>query len=173
MRQTLLCLLAAVLAGCATYDGRGLIIGTSGMDDVFRALGTPAQRWVQDDHSVQLVYPRGPFSVHTYMVRIDAQGRLAAIDNALTPATFARIEPGMSDNDVLRLLGPSEPAWTVYYATRDELAWEWRYCDDMHQLARFDVLLDATTRRVRSTLSRSESLTGECGESLFTCWCSR
>lgn len=59
------------------------------------------------------------------------------------------------------------PAWTVYFKARDELVWEWRYCDAWNRLARFDVLFDATKEVVRSTLSIRE----ECGRD--SCWCQR
>jgi hypothetical protein len=172
-RKPILSLLAAaLLAACASYDGRGLAVGVADEAGIVRTMGQPAMRWTLPDGATQFAYPRGPAGVHTYMVRIDANGKLANIENALTPKTFARVEAGMSGDDVLRLLGPSEPSWTAYFRARDELVWEWRYCNDWHKLARFDVLFDATAKRVRSTLERDEEQTDECGK-YDTCWCSR
>jgi hypothetical protein len=69
---------------------------------------------------------------------------------------FARIQAGMTTDDVLRTLGPPFRHWTVYFKARDELVWEWRYCDDWNEPARFNVLFDATSMRVRSTLTGTE-----------------
>jgi hypothetical protein len=67
---------------------------------------------------------------------------------------FRTYQPGKSDKEsVLRLLGPPVPQWTNYFKARDELVWEWQFCDSWNQLARFDVLFDATSGIVRTSLS--------------------
>lgn len=166
-------LLVVALAGCAGYGGRGLVPGESSTDDVLRVMGLPAMQWTDADGARQFAYPRGPMGVHTFMVHVGADGRLRGIDNVLDEEGFARINPGMTQEEVLRVLGPPQPHWTMYFAARDELVWEWRYCDIWAQAARFDVLFDATQGRVRSTLSLRESQTGHCGNGLVSCWCSR
>ena len=171
MRLTRLLLAVPLLGACVGLGGN-LVPGTSTEDDVARALGEPAMQWAEADGSRQLAFPRGPMGVHTYMARIGPDRKLVALENVLTEASFARIRADMSEDDVLRLLGPSVPTWTIYFKARDELAREWRYCDDWHQLARFSVLFDATRRSVRSTLSQREDQIGECGSN-GGCWCSR
>jgi hypothetical protein len=100
---------------------------------------------------------------------IAADGKLVSLDNVLDEAHFAQIQPGMTKAQVQRILGPSVPAWTVYYASRDELAWEWRYCNAWRQAARFDVLFDATQGVVRSSMEMTESQRGLCG--IAECMC--
>jgi hypothetical protein len=129
-------------------------------------MGEPAMQWQEPDGSRLLAYPRGPMGVHTYMVKIANNGKLQGIENLLTSGNLRRIEAGMSKEQVLRALGPSQPAWTVYFKARDELVWEWSYCDDFNQLARFDVLFDGTKEVVRSAFSHRE----ECGPTAV-CWC--
>ena len=83
----------------------------------------------------------------------------------------SRTQPGMSAAQVQRLIGSSQPAWSVYYKARNELAWEWRYCDATSQPARFNVLFDATSHTARSSMNLTEnqlSLYGSRGG----CWCS-
>lgn len=110
----------------------------------------------------------------TDMLWLDANGRLLRRENVLTPTTFSQVRPGMSQEAVLRLLGPSEPRWTAYFKARDELVWEWRYCDDWNLLSRFDVLFDASSRQVRSTMSLREDQVGNCGgRDGGGCWCGR
>lgn len=145
------------LAACAGYDGRGLQPGVASIDDVVLQMGPPAMRWQDADGSQQLAFPRGPEGVHTFMAFFSPDGRLLRIENVLQMSHFARIVAGRDDQAaVLRLLGPSNPVWTTYFKARDELVWEWLFCDDWNHLARFDVLFDGTTGRVRSTMQRPD-----------------
>ncbi len=148
----------ALLGACASYGGSGLQAGVATQDDVVAVMGAPALTWSDADGSRQLAYPRGPMGYHTFMVFLGPDGRLQRIENVLDPAHFARLEPGRSDRAaVLRLLGPPAPEWTAYFKARDELVWEWRFCDDWGESSRFDVLFDATTGVVRSSYQRPES----------------
>lgn len=158
-----------LLSACAGYSGSHLKPGISTLPEVIATMGEPAMRWKDADGSEQLAYPRGPAGTQTFMVFLGADGRLQRIDGVLDMAFFARIEPGKSDKAaVLRLLGPSQPQWTAYFKARDELVWEWRFCDAWNQLARFDVLFDATTGIVRTTYQRpdymgSDGVVPRCG----------
>lgn len=163
---------AFLLTSCASYSGRDLMPNQSLIGDVQSAMGQPAMRWDKADGSVQLAYPRGPAGYHTYMVRLGADGKLQSIENVLQGESFARIHQGMSKAEVLELLGPPNPVWTVYYQSRDELAWEWRFCDDWHEASRFNVLFDASKEVVRSTLTLSESQRNLCDRK-GSCPCSR
>lgn len=162
---------ALLLCACAAYSGSGLKPGVAQLDDVLRVMGQPAMRWQEPDGSLQLAYPRGPMGFHSYMARIGSDGKLQNIENVMDPKAFARIRAGMTKSQVLRILGPSEPSWTVYFKARDELVWEWRYCNDWNAAARFDVLFDGSRETVRSTMSQTESQMGLCGKG--ECWCSR
>lgn len=147
----------ALLAGCSGYAGRGLQPGISSRDDVLAVMGQPAMRWKDADGSEQLAYPRGPDGPHTYMALIAPDGRLQRLENVLDQPWFARIAIGKSDQaTVLRLLGPPTPAWTAYYPARDELVWEWLFCDEIGHLARFDVLFDGASGLVRNTMQRED-----------------
>lgn len=114
-------------------------------------------RWQDADGSLQLAYPRGPSGNHTYMVRIGPDGKLQSIRNVLEPDSFARIRQGMTKDQVLRILGPSEPSRTVYFKARDELVWDWLYQISLGgDAAHFLVLFDATTGTVRTTMTQIE-----------------
>ena len=56
--------------------------------------------------------------------------------------------------EILRRFGP--PTWVQFFEWRNELVWEWRYCDVWAMPARFNVLFDGTTGIVRSTLTVRE-----------------
>lgn len=169
----LLSVTGLLLAACASFDGRGLVVGQAVLDDVTRVMGRPKMEWAEADGSRQLAYPRGPMGAKTFMARLGPDGRLLKMENVLEPAFFSRIKSNMTPDEVVRVLGPSEPSWTRYFAARDELVWEWRYCDAWNQLARFDVLFDNTRQSVRSTMSLRESQIGGCGgDDGASCWCS-
>ena len=170
-RLAIVLLAASLLAGCAAYDGFGLQPG-SRIEDAEQLMGVPAMRWTEADGGQTLVYPRGPMGYHTFFLRSDAMGYLVSRENVLDMRHFARIQAGMTTDDVLRTLGPPVPAWTVYFKARDELVWEWRYCDDWGEPARFNVLFDGTTRRVRSTMSQTESMMG-LSDANGRRWCKR
>jgi hypothetical protein len=148
---------ALLLSACAAYSGHSLHAGVATLSDVLSTMGEPALRWKDDDGREQLAYPRGPEGTETFMAFIGADGRLERIEAVLDMAHFARVEPGKSDQAaILRLLGPSQPQWTAYFERRDELVWEWRFCDSWNQLAFFDVLFDAPTGIVRTTAQRPD-----------------
>jgi hypothetical protein len=147
------------LSACAGYDGGNLRPGAAKGLQVQAAMGEPAMRWLTDEGAEQLAYPRGPAGTQTFMVFIGADGVLQRIEGVLDGAHFSRIEPGKSDQAaVLRLLGPPQPQWTAYFESRDELVWEWRFCDEWNKLARFDVLFDASSGIVRRTFQRPDLL---------------
>jgi hypothetical protein len=166
-------LLAVLLGGCAAYDGYNLHPGSSRLEEIERVMGEPAMRWPEADGGETLAFPRGPGGYHTFMLRTDAAGVLLRRENALEPQNFARIQAGLSQAEVLRVLGPPTPAWTTYFAARDELIWEWRYCDDWNEPARFDVLFDGTSLLVRSAMAMPERQRNILGAGGRREWCSR
>ena len=159
MKKTLVALICAlVIAGCASYNGRGMKPGISTVDDVIQLMGQPAMRWQEPGGGELLAYPRGPAGFDTFMVMIDSKGVMSSLQGVLDMRHFALIRQGMTKDEVLRILGPSQPQWTVFFERRDELVWEWRYCDAWNEPARFNVLFDNTTGLVRSTHSYTESM---------------
>jgi len=154
-------LLFITLAGCSIYLGYEIKPGDS-LAQVTQRLGEPALRWKISDGSEKLAFPRGPMGYQTYMVVMSVDGKLKRIENVMNEKNHARIKSGMTQSEVLEILGPSNPHWTVYFERRDELVWEWRYCDSWSEAARFNVLFDQRLGTVRSTLSLTESQRGLC-----------
>ena len=162
-------LCSGLLLGACAANVYGLRPGEDRLEDVVRAMGQPAMRWQNADGSVQLAYPMGPMGYKTYMVHIGSDGKVHQLDNVMDEKSFARIQAGMTKEEVLRLLGPSFPGWTAYFKARDELVWEWSYCDVWNEGARFHVLFDNSKGTVRSTMSITEAQKGLCGEGSCTC----
>jgi hypothetical protein len=92
------------------------------------------------------------------MVTLGPDGRLRSISNVLEENSFARIRSGISKDDVLRVLGPPDYSRTIYFKARNELVWDWRYCQLYGNSGRFLVLFDGTSGAVRSTMALSEAM---------------
>ncbi len=141
VRQALLGLsLLALLAGCASYSGRGLKPGIATETEVREVMGEPAATWKTPGGYVW-AYPRGPLGVQTFLVRFDANGRLELIEQVLDDAHFAQIKAGMTQDDVLHLIGPSVQIKVTYPRT-DDTSWDYRYRDIWEQSALFSVIFD-------------------------------
>src|SRR5205814_5716060 len=82
--------LALLVAGCASFDGRGLAPGTP-ESQVDALMGPAADKRVKGAET-WLYYPRQPYGKANYVARIGADGRLIAIEQRLTDDHVARIE---------------------------------------------------------------------------------
>lgn len=124
MRLAALALCTALLAGCATpeRDAR-LQPGTSREADVVALYGTPGRLWPEADGGRTLEYATQPMGRHTWMVRLGADGRLVGISDALSPTSRARVQPGMTPEQVSRLLGRERSR--VFFRHSGEDVWDW------------------------------------------------
>jgi hypothetical protein len=173
MKSPIALIFTLLLTGCASYSGHGLQPGVSRIDDVERLMGPPAMRWKETDGGETLAYPRGPSGYHTYIASVNAQGTLTSLMNVLEPKRFALLREGMTQEEVMRIIGPPFPGWTMYFSARDELVWEWRWCDDWGEPARFNALFDGTSGKLRSTASLTERQSMPFGQGDRRAWCSR
>ena len=169
MRLWTTLLATMLLVACASYSGSGLKPGEARLGDVQGLMGPPAMRWQEPDGSVQLTYPRGPAGFHTFMVKLGPDGRLQGIADVLEEKSFARIRAGVTKDEVLRVLGPPDYSRSVYFKARDELVWDWRFCQLYGNSARFLVLFDGASGTVRSTMIQSEYF----GRAMVSQYCSR
>jgi len=104
MRRFLLLLL---LAGCASFEGRGLVPGQSSAADVEAVMGRAADKRVGAGGETVYYYPRLPWGYETYAARIAPDGKLIALEQRLTEDNLKKVKPGATrGNEVLDLLGP-------------------------------------------------------------------
>ncbi len=121
---TLPVLLALLLAACATPAGDArLIAGRSTQAEVQAWFGMPSRIWPEADGGRTLEYAQQPFGSHCPMLRFDARGLLLSQRDGLAPAERARIVPGLSVEQVQRLLGRERKR--VGYANSREDVWDW------------------------------------------------
>ena len=105
MKLGWICALAGALGACDFFAQKELIPGESTVDDVRRLMGGPDTIRERDDGSKLYEYPRGPEGTQTWMVEIGPDGRYRGMSDALAEANLARVRPGMSRDEVRRLLG--------------------------------------------------------------------
>lgn len=130
----------AGLGGCDYIAQRELKVGESTGDDVRKLMGKPEMIWEDNDGSQTLEYPRGPTGHVTYFVRIGPDGKYRGMAQALTPENFAKVKPGMSSDDVRRLLGKETER--NEFKRLEEVVWSWRYLADQQRPEFFDVHFD-------------------------------
>lgn len=125
--RALAALMLAGLAGCAGYAPSADVRAGSSEAEVLQSMGAPTSRYTLPGGTQRLEYARGPFGRHTYMVDLDAQGRVANVEQVLDARHFARVMPGQTRDDVLRTLGrPGERVGMM----RDGQIWSWRYANN-------------------------------------------
>jgi hypothetical protein len=117
-------------AGCASFDGRGLVAGQSSATDVERVMGAPAEKR-QVGGETWYFYPRQPYGRVMYVARVAPDGRLVALEQRLNDATVAKIIPNTTRaHEVRDLLGP--PYTAVEFPRLERDTWTWwmrRYGD--------------------------------------------
>lgn len=93
--------------------------------DVRAHFGAPEAIWNGPGGERIFEYNRQPAGQKNYMISIGMDGKMTALRQVLNPANFAKVQPGVTMEDVHRLLG--KPMKITPYALKNEVAWDWRY----------------------------------------------
>lgn len=141
--------LAALLGGCDRDRIGRLQEGVSTEADVRAAFGPPENVWDESGGARTFEYNRNPQGRENYMVTIGPDGRMTALRQVLTPATFERIRPGMPMEQVRRMLG--RPAKKTPFALRHEEAWDWRWTQPPNTPLVFTAWFDRDLHVVRTS----------------------
>jgi outer membrane protein assembly factor BamE (lipoprotein component of BamABCDE complex) len=88
-------------------------------------MGEPETTRTYTNGSKRLEYPRGPAGTTTYFVDIDSNGRFVAVTQVLTAENIAKIRPGMTQDEVRRILG--KPTTIAVYRLKQETVWSWHW----------------------------------------------
>lgn len=131
--------LTAGLSGCATpIKDERLRPGVSTGAELMQYYGAPSRVWPEADGGRTLEYATQPFGQTCYMVRLDAQDRLVSAVDALAPAQRERVQPGMTPEQVTRMLGRERTR--VFFRNSGEDVWDWNVPPEMNgYLLRFNV----------------------------------
>jgi hypothetical protein len=137
----------ATLIGCDRVATGELQVGQSTVADLKAKMGEPSEVRREGDREIW-VYPLGPEGVKTYFMTVDATGKLEKIDQVLTDANFARIQNGMTHEEVVKILGKHGKEQR-YAMSINEVTRSWKFNkDNADQL--FQVTYDGNGR-VRAT----------------------
>ena len=156
MKHAIAFALAALAAGCASFDGAPLVPGQSTAADVEAVMGRAADKRPAAGGETVYYFPRLPWGYATYAARINSAGRLVSIEQRLTPENAASLKPGATRSAEVRdLLGPPfepmkdlggreiwtypmrvpgdpTPKWLLVHFTPDGAVRETHIIDDPH-----------------------------------------
>lgn len=145
MRKWLLGLgsLLALLVGCDADRIARLEEGVSTETQVRAAFGEPLAVHAEPGGARTLEYTRQPEGTTNYMITIGPDGVMSALRQVLAPAYFARVLPGMTHEQVRRLLGKPAKEWE--FPLKQESVWDWRWRDGQQNMV-FSATFDAQGR---------------------------
>jgi SmpA / OmlA family len=143
MRLTLA--LAALLAGCASFDS--LTPGTPAQT-VKERVGAPNEVWKSTDGSEVWEYPTGPLGTTTYMVSFGPDQSVRQVRQVLTDENISKLTPGMQRDEVRRMLG--KPGSISVTDSRNEEIWYWRYKEWQTRKMELYVQFDHSTGALKS-----------------------
>jgi len=139
IRIVIRAMLAAVLAGCAL--GTPTVRSGQPEAEVLAAMGKPTGRYLLPEGGQRLEYATGPNGHVTWMVDLNAGGRVTGVAQVLQERYFAQVRDGMSREDLLRLLGrPADRAREWQHRE----TWSWRF--ETYDCVWFRVTLSAEQR---------------------------
>jgi len=128
----------AGLVGCDQARINELEEGVSTEADVRARFGEPEKTWDARDMASlpfpgaaaepgarTLEFNRQPAGNVNYMITIGPDGRMTALRQVLTPQNFAKVLPGMSMEQVRKMLG--KPMKVTPFALKRETHYDWRY----------------------------------------------
>jgi hypothetical protein len=127
------------LAACATYSPRNVRPGMTEQEAV-AVMGPPFARHAQPGGGMRLEYPRGPAGLHTFMVDVDAQGRVTGWQQVLTEAQFNAVPQGATVQELRRRLG--RPAQVRGGGLQPGQVWSYRFDSPFCQWWQVSVVQD-------------------------------
>ncbi len=120
-------LLAAAVAGCVAIRPPDIRPGQTEAD-VLAVFGQPTGRYSMPQAATRLEFATGPYGRTTWMVDLDAAGRVTGARQVLNEASFADFQaraPGMTVDELLRTLG--RPGERRHGGWQGGEVWSWRY----------------------------------------------
>ena len=157
------------LAGCDQQRIVELEEGVSSEADVRARFGEPEKIWDASDMASTplpgaaaepgartLEYNRQPAGQVNYMITIGPDGKMSALRQVLTPKNFAKVLPGMTMEQVRKMLG--KPMKITPYALKQETLYDWRYLSPPQTSRIFTVVFDPDLKVAGSYSSDEDSL---------------
>jgi hypothetical protein len=114
---------ASTCYGCTTNAPRADLIGQDRVTAIAQ-MGTP-EREVATPSGSTLHFVKGPAGSHTYFVHLDHNQRVTSWEQVLTEARFDSIKPGMTQEEVINVIGISKSTFGL--ARERGSIWHYRY----------------------------------------------
>ena len=118
-------LAALSLSACLTYTPPRPFTTDA---ETLAAKGEPARRWSSDDGTTTLEYSTQPNGWSCLMVQVDQGGSVLRQWDALEDVNLARVQKGMTQEEVGRLLGQHRSV-QVFKMSGEEV-WDWNVRND-------------------------------------------
>ena len=116
---------ALFAAGCASFDGSGLVPGKSTAADVQAQMGTPVERQPSTGGGSIWWYPHAPIGWYSYAVDVGPDGVVRSVEQRLTEANVEKVRPGAwTKNEVRALFGP--PFFVSWQPLQKREVWEYQ-----------------------------------------------
>jgi len=144
-----------VLAGCASLQP-SVPTGAS-MGDVEAKMGKPFSVAKAPDGDTLWWYPRGPYGQQTYVARFGTDQRVRSFTQALTFGNIAKVQLGMTKEEVGLLLGPTTME-VIPYRNLSQEGWSYRYQIPVNDDRIFTVLFDTRSGRVANANDQVDEL---------------
>lgn len=117
-------LLVLLHAGCASFDGRGLVPGQSKAQEVEALMGVPTERIKLPDGDTAWYYARQPTGRMMYAVRVSPDGVMRSREQLLSEQNIARLVRDTTAREQARIIvGPPWRTSRLERQARD--VWEY------------------------------------------------
>ena len=137
------------LVGCDQQRIIELEEGVATEADVRAKFGEPEKILEGENGARIFEYNRQPSGHRNYMITIGTDGKMSALRQVLTPANFAKVQPGMMMEEVRKLLG--KPGKVVPYELKKETYYNWRYLADQNNTSMiFSVVMSGDMKVLRT-----------------------
>jgi hypothetical protein len=142
--QAVALLLALAAAGCATHKPQDIRAGQS-ETELLQLMGKPTGRYPGPNGQTRIEFATGPYGRTTWMVDVDASGKVLAWAQVLNETAFSYVQMNFQgqDQDWLRYtLGrPGEVRGGGWQGGQ---VWSWRYLNNPEQCLWYQVsILDS------------------------------
>ena len=136
-------------AGCSHLGVGGFAPGATTDAEVRARLGSPGMSWAEPDGGKLLEYSGQPNGTFCHMIVIGPDGKVREIRQAFTEANFRRVVPGLTQDEVRRLLGRPEETLR-FHLKPDEEVWTWRIDETTEKIEYFNAYFGRDGRLLRS-----------------------
>ena len=136
--------LVLAAAGCATV---GSVPPGTPIDQLQARHGPPTFVFPRPEGGQRLEYGAGSWGLQTWMLDVDAAGRLVRAEQVRNERAFGELRDGMTREEVLSRIG--HPSQVGYLSRQDHELWSYLY--DNPFCIWFQVSIDRKTNRVAGT----------------------